>query len=150
MPTAPVLTIIDQHLSYPIGFPAAEGTPIHAARGGRVVHVEQRFHLGGTHDQNYFGSRSNQIVIQHPDGTYANYSHLRHRGAAAEMGQIIERGDLIGYVGSTGVSSRPHLHFAVTHPFVNGAVQRLVIRFRVRESKTPVELREGKVFTVSK
>lgn len=134
--------------AYAIDFPAPEGTAIHAARRGRVVLVEQRFHLGGVDDENYYGLRGNQVVVEHDDGTYAQYDHLRHRGAAVAVGQTVRAGDLIGYVGSTGISEGPHLHFSVNRPLVDGTPQPLVPQFKVRESRRPVELKAGDRYRV--
>ena len=84
---------------------ARRGTPVVAVDDGRVVRVRRHL-LGGL------------TVYQYdPDERYAYYyAHLDRYAKGLEEGQVLRRGDLIGYVGSTGnaPSSAPHLHFAIT------------------------------------
>ena len=49
----------------------------------------------------------------HSDGTFADYSHLKLQGAVVKKGEFIKKDQLLGYSGSTGFESGPHLHFAV-------------------------------------
>ncbi|MEK7604756.1 MAG: M23 family metallopeptidase [Patescibacteria group bacterium] len=91
---------------------AARGTPIHAAADGTVIIVRN----GG----GWNGGYGNYIVITHGNGTQTLYSHLR--SAIVSAGQQVINGQIIGYVGSTGRSSGPHLHFEVrgaTNPFLS-------------------------------
>lgn len=62
------------------------------------------------------GDYGNFIEIKHNDGTISRYAHLS--GYACSQGQTIEAGQTIGYVGSTGNSTGPHLHFEIK---VNGS-----------------------------
>lgn len=84
---------------------ARRGTPVVAVDDGRVVRVRRHL-LGGL------------TVYQYdPDERYAYYyAHLDRYAKGLEEGQVLKRGDPIGYVGSTGnaPSSAPHLHFAIT------------------------------------
>jgi murein DD-endopeptidase MepM/ murein hydrolase activator NlpD len=84
---------------------AKRGTPVVAVDDGRVVRVRRHL-LGGL------------TVYQYdPDEKYAYYyAHLDRYAKGLEEGQVLRRGDLIGYVGSTGnaPASAPHLHFAIT------------------------------------
>lgn len=84
---------------------ARRGTPVVAVDDGRVVRVRRHL-LGGL------------TVYQYdPDERYAYYyAHLDRYAKGLEEGRVLRRGDLIGYVGSTGnaPASAPHLHFAVT------------------------------------
>lgn len=60
------------------------------------------------------GSRfvmGNHVVIDHGDGSYAAYAHLRHGSVAIEPGTRVTAGQKIGEVGNTGNTSEPHLHF---------------------------------------
>jgi murein DD-endopeptidase MepM/ murein hydrolase activator NlpD len=75
------------------------GTPIHACRSGLVM-------IAG--DQGGYG---NAVVIDHGEGMATLYGHQSR--VAVQPGQRVEAGDVIGYVGSTGYSSGPHLHFEV-------------------------------------
>lgn len=78
---------------------AAWGTPIVAAADGRVVSA-------GWH-----GGYGQQIQIAHADGMETTYGHMSRM--AARAGEIVRKGQVIGYVGSTGLSTGPHLHFEV-------------------------------------
>lgn len=79
------------------------GTPVHAAAAGRVVAAE--WHSG-------YG---NVVYIDHGNGLQTRYAHLSKFGT--RVGVNVSQGDVVGYVGSTGNSSGPHLHFEVR---VNG------------------------------
>ena len=78
---------------------AGAGTPIHAAASGRVL-------VAG-----YSGGYGNLIVIDHGNGLATAYAH--QSSLAAALGQEVSQGQVIGYVGSTGFSTGPHLHFEV-------------------------------------
>ncbi len=78
---------------------AGSGTPIHACRSGRVV-------IAGSQ-----GGYGNAVVIDHGGAMATLYAH-QSRIAVSE-GQVVNAGDVIGYVGSTGMSTGPHLHFEV-------------------------------------
>jgi len=86
-----------------VDIPARTGTQIRATGGGRVTFSGWRNGYGNT------------IVIDHGNGIQTLYAHnSRNR---VSVGQRVERGDIIGYVGSTGRSTGPHLHYEV---IVNG------------------------------
>ncbi|QBI21899.1 hypothetical protein ER308_03910 [Egibacter rhizosphaerae] len=95
--THPVLGT--QRLHAGIDFGAPTGTPIRAADGGRVVQAGGRGGYGIT------------VVIDHGGGLSTLYAHQSSLNVSA--GESVSRGDVIGYVGSTGVSTGPHLHFEV-------------------------------------
>ena len=82
------------------------GTDVVAARGGVVIDINERTADGP------FGT-ANYIVIDHGDGTYALYGHLRFHGVDVEVGQRVEAGRRIGSSGASGCAFGPHLHFAV-------------------------------------
>jgi murein DD-endopeptidase MepM/ murein hydrolase activator NlpD len=78
---------------------AGSGTPIHACRSGEVV-------IAGSQ-----GGYGNAVVVNHGGGMATLYAHQSQ--IAASVGQQVAAGDVIGYVGSTGMSTGPHLHFEV-------------------------------------
>jgi murein DD-endopeptidase MepM/ murein hydrolase activator NlpD len=82
---------------------AAQGTPIYAAAGGTVNYA------------GWEGGYGNLTVIDHGNGLATAYGHQSQ--LAVSSGQTVSRGQVIGYVGSTGHSTGPHLHFEVR---VNG------------------------------
>ncbi len=97
----PILGTVRMHTG--VDFGAAAGTPIHAASPGTVIWAGAR------------GGYGNTVIIDH-GGTLATlYAHQSR--VAVKEGQAVERGQTVGYVGSTGLSTGPHLHFEVR---VNG------------------------------
>jgi len=87
-----------------IDFAAAIGTPIYATADGVIDKEDVSFSGYGK-----------VIEIDHGFGYRSRYAHMH--GFAVRQGQKVKRGDLIGYVGNTGLSTAPHLHYEV---FVNG------------------------------
>ena len=80
-----------------IDFHAAYGTPILAAADGRVVRAGRA------------GGYGKQVRIKHEGGLMTSYSHMSR--IAAGNGEHVKKGEVIGYVGSTGLSTGPHLHY---------------------------------------
>ena len=94
-------------------------TPIHAARGGRVISVVEN--LSKTSDPNAVkaglipAAPANALVVLHMDGTLSAYFHMVKNGVVPAVGDTVHRGDVVAYSGNTGNSTNPHLHFhAVT------------------------------------
>lgn len=87
------------------------GTPVLAARSGRVIELEQGFRDGA--HQKKFLTRSNLIRILHDDGTMAVYAHLDTNSARVRRGTEVKQGQWIANSGNTGFSNGPHLHFVV-------------------------------------
>lgn len=79
-----------------------QGTPIYATRAGTVTTAS--YQEGGA---GYY------VSINHGDGFGSIYMHMTHYVVSA--GQSVSAGQLIGYVGSTGVSTGPHLHFGISY-----------------------------------
>lgn len=89
------------------------GTAIKAAASGTVIVANKSGWGGG------YGS---YVVIKHPNGTQTLYAHMSK--VAASVGQSVSQGEVIGYVGNTGKSTGPHLHFEVRgakNPGSNGS-----------------------------
>jgi murein DD-endopeptidase MepM/ murein hydrolase activator NlpD len=113
-----------------VDFKMKEGTAIHAARSGVVVHVKEDETKGGL-SRKYVG-RENSITIRHSDGTHAHYLHLQHNGALVNVGDTVQQGQAIGLSGSTGFSAFPHLHFEVTGG-MQKAKDEIPVRFRTEK-----------------
>lgn len=96
---------------YAVDFYMPVGTPVLAAREGRVVLVKEDSDRGGSSEE--FGPDGNRVIVLHGDATRAVYLHLRKDGAEVRVGEFVLRGALIGYSGDTGYSTISHLHFAV-------------------------------------
>jgi murein DD-endopeptidase MepM/ murein hydrolase activator NlpD len=101
----------DDSSRYAVDFSMPEGTPVHASRGGIVVGVREHNNTGGPSKD--FEGLANHVIIRHKDGTIGEYEHLKKDGAAVEVGDSVNKGQLIGYSGNTGFSTGPHLHFGV-------------------------------------
>ena len=112
---------------YAVDFKMAEGTPVHAARGGVVAQMEER-HSVGCWDGGC-GKFANYIVILHDDQTTGEYYHLQENGALVEAGQRVAAGQRIGLSGNTGNSALPHLHFGVYRAIASGREQSVPFRF---------------------
>lgn len=93
----PVLKVAKLHKG--VDWAAPVGTPITAAFDGTI--------LSAGDGQGY----GNLVVINHAGGLQTRYAHMSAFGPLAKPGQKIKAGDLIGYVGTTGLSTGPHLHF---------------------------------------
>lgn len=83
-----------------IDFAAPLGTPIYATADGQVITVDVKFSGYGK-----------MVEIDHGFGYKTRYAHMHE--FAVKKGQQVRRGDLIGYVGNTGLSTAPHLHYEV-------------------------------------
>jgi murein DD-endopeptidase MepM/ murein hydrolase activator NlpD len=83
-----------------IDFAAPIGTPIYATADGKVEEVSIKYSGYGK-----------TIVIDHGFGYKTRYAHMHD--FAVRQGHTIKRGELIGYVGNTGISTAPHLHYEV-------------------------------------
>ena len=87
-------------MHYGMDFTAPKGTPIYASGDGKIVRADNNSSGYGKH-----------IRIDHGYGYLSLYAHLSQYNV--RKGQKIKRGDLIGFVGSTGRSEAPHLHYEV-------------------------------------
>ena len=85
-----------------VDFAANRGTPIYASRSGTV-----------TKARSMTTSYGNHVVINHGDGYSSLYAHMDY--FVVSQGQYVNQGQLIGYVGSTGNSTGPHLHFTIMY-----------------------------------
>ena len=90
----------DYRFHYGVDLSAPQGTPIYASRGGQVTTTA--YEAGGA---GYY------VSINHLDGYATRYLHMTHY--IVSPGQYVAAGQVIGYCGSTGGSTGPHLHFSV-------------------------------------
>ncbi|MEN0001161.1 MAG: M23 family metallopeptidase [Pseudomonadota bacterium] len=97
-----------------IDIPLPRGEEVRASRDGKVVFVKEDSSRGGPTEA--FMDDGNELLVEHGDGSIGVYTHFVKDGIAVEPGDRISAGDLVGYVGSTGWSSGPHIHFEVVYP----------------------------------
>lgn len=105
----PVLHIIRAHKG--TDYAAARGTPIRSTGNGKISFAGRK------------GGYGNCIIIQHGQGIQTLYGHMNGFAKGMRVGTKISQGDVIGYVGSTGLASGPHLHYEF---HVNGQVRNPV------------------------
>ncbi|WP_018887639.1 murein hydrolase activator EnvC family protein [Paenibacillus massiliensis] len=84
-----------------IDMAAPQGSAIYAAEDGVVILAE------------WWSGYGNTVIIDHGDGLWTLYGHIRSGGIKVSNGQTVKRGQKIAEVGSTGNSTGPHLHFEV-------------------------------------
>lgn len=82
-----------------VDFADSAGTHIYAAEEGQVIYAGPK------------GTYGNAVMIDHGAGIVTLYGHCS--SVAVQVGQIVKRGELVAYMGSTGRSTGPHLHFEV-------------------------------------
>ena len=85
-----------------IDFPAKTGVPIYSTGDGKVVKIQYK--------KNGYG---NNIIIDHGFGYKTLYAHMSK--IRVKLGQKIKKGGIIGFVGNTGNSTGPHLHYEVIY-----------------------------------
>ncbi len=101
----------DAENRYAVDFTLPEGTPVLAARTGRVTRVQSGFSGNGLAPRDR--ERANYVRITHDDGSMALYAHLLQDGVMVREGQYVGAGQRIALSGNTGYSTAPHLHFSV-------------------------------------
>lgn len=100
----PILHTERAHLG--VDYAAPTGTPVWATASGRVTFAGPR------------GGAGNTVIIRHGNGIESVYMHLSRFARGLHAGQDVRQKQVIGYVGSTGLSTGPHLHFSLKQ---NGA-----------------------------
>jgi murein DD-endopeptidase MepM/ murein hydrolase activator NlpD len=100
----PILDVVRPHEGTDYGAPT--GTPIKAAGVGRVISAGWK------------GGYGRAVVLQHGDNITTLYAHMSRLGKGIKRGTRVKQGQTIGYVGSSGMATGPHLHYEFR---VNGA-----------------------------
>jgi murein DD-endopeptidase MepM/ murein hydrolase activator NlpD len=95
----PILERVLPHLG--VDYAAPHGTPVRAAGDGSVAVAGWR------------GGYGNLIEVHHPNGYTTRYGHLSRFAPAVHPGAFVRQGEVIGYVGDTGLATGPHLHYEV-------------------------------------
>ncbi|MBD8082923.1 M23 family metallopeptidase [Chryseobacterium caseinilyticum] len=129
-----------------LDFTMPEGTEVLAAREGMVIEVVQSNNRScPTRDCAPFG---NYISILHPDGTIAQYYHLKQNGAKVKIGDTVIKSQPIALSGNTGWSKGPHLHFNVyiSNPTAEKFRTTLKTLFRTGDGSKAEFLEEKKTY----
>ncbi len=121
----PVTGLPDKHKGY--DYVAPTGTPVVAAADGFITRVFKNPFYG------------NAVEIHHGDDLSTLYAHLNK--ARAEKGIYVRRGDIIGYVGSTGRSTGPHLHFEIRAE--GTPISKTVFKKKYRERIAQLNIASG-------
>ncbi|MFV1851812.1 MAG: peptidoglycan DD-metalloendopeptidase family protein [Thalassospira sp.] len=95
----PILGYTKMHKG--IDFAAPRGTPIFAAGNGTIAKIGRN------------GGYGNYIMIRHNDSYDTAYAHMKGFAKGLKQGARVKQGDVIGYVGTTGRSTGPHLHYEI-------------------------------------
>ena len=82
-------------------YAAPAGTPIMAPSAGIITYMGRKNGYGNT------------VMLRHSSGQETLYAHMSRFNKGLKVGDVVQNGDKIGYVGSTGISTGPHLHFEV-------------------------------------
>jgi murein DD-endopeptidase MepM/ murein hydrolase activator NlpD len=93
----PILNRIRGHMG--TDYAAPTGTPVHAAGDGRISFAGQR------------GGYGNALVLAHSNSVSTLYGHMSRFAKHIRVGTHVQQGDVIGYVGMTGLATGPHLHY---------------------------------------
>ncbi|MEJ2514994.1 MAG: peptidoglycan DD-metalloendopeptidase family protein [Gammaproteobacteria bacterium] len=93
----PILKVKRPHRG--VDYAARKGTPIKAAGDGRVIHAGTKGGYGTT------------VILQHGGNVTTLYAHMSRIAPAARPGRRVKQGQVIGYVGKTGLATAPHLHY---------------------------------------
>ncbi len=103
----PILKIYRSHLG--VDYVAPSGTPVSASGDGKVIFAGRK------------GRNGNLVIIKHSSGYRTYYGHLKRFARSVEKGKHVKQGEIIGYVGSTGLSTGPHLDYRIKYRdrFVN-------------------------------
>jgi len=93
----PVLNKVRPHRG--VDYAAKRGTPVRATGDGKIIHRARKGGYGKT------------VIIRHDRGYSTLYAHLSRYGRGQRIGSFVRQKQVIGYVGSTGLSTGPHLHY---------------------------------------
>ncbi len=118
----PKLHELFEETRYALDLIVEVGTPVLAVREGKVVWVKSDSNkyfrpadlsaLPLEEIKEIASKYTNGVCIKHPDGTFAEYLHL-DKNVKVKVGDWVEEGEIIGYVGFSGILEKPHLHLNI-------------------------------------
>ena len=98
-------------LHYSVDFDLPIGYQVRCCRSGWVAAVRNDSNKGGPSRK--YASMANYVQVLHKDNTVGCYMHFQQNGVTATVGKPVKRGQVLGFIGMTGFTSRPHVHFHV-------------------------------------
>ncbi len=125
----PILHRYKAHLG--IDYASRSGTPIKATAKGKIIH------------RSWKGGYGKCIIVAHANGLRSLYAHMSRYRKGLKVGSYVPQGKVIGYVGSTGRSTGPHLHFGM---YKHGKPTNPGRYVRVKKTKTIVHKLKGKYY----
>jgi murein DD-endopeptidase MepM/ murein hydrolase activator NlpD len=138
----PILRIWRPHLA--IDYAAPTGTPISTIGDGVITYI------------GYDSGYGNYIKIRHPNNYVSAYGHLSRFAKGLKNGEKVKQGEIIGYVGSTGLSTGPHLDFSISKngeradflklklPAASSVDPQYLIQFNEVKNKLLSDLKNGR------
>jgi murein DD-endopeptidase MepM/ murein hydrolase activator NlpD len=126
----PILGIVRGHMG--TDYAANIGTPVRAVGDGVVIFAGRK------------GGYGNMVILRHRNGFITRHGHLRGFAKGIRVGKRVTIGETIAYVGTTGLSTGPHLHFEV---LVNGVQKDPRVALRVKGGE-PIPSSERSRFAV--
>ena len=122
----PILNTIRAHKG--TDYAAPTGTPIRATSDGQVTRASR------------YGSFGNLVIVKHAGGFETKYAHLSRYANGIKKGKRVRQGDIIGYVGSTGGATGPHLHYEFLMGGVHQNPRTIIDKLPKAESIEPAEM----------
>lgn len=110
-----------------VDFAAPRGTPVRAVADGTVTHA------------GWLGGLGRAVRINHSGPYRSDYGHLDRLAKAVKLGRTVQQGQVIGYVGATGLATGPHLHFGLAKHgrYINPLTEQLPrLAARVTDNKS--------------
>lgn len=122
----PILNTIRAHKG--TDYAAPLGTPIRATSDGQVTRASRN------------GSFGNLVIVKHAGGFETKYAHLSKYANGVTKGKRVRQGDVIGYVGTTGSATGPHLHYEFLMGGVHQNPRTIIDKLPKAESIDPTEM----------
>ena len=122
----PILNTIRAHKG--TDYAAPRGTPIRATSDGQVTRASRN------------GSFGNLVIVKHAGGFETKYAHLSKYANGVKKGKRVRQGDIIGYVGTTGSATGPHLHYEFLMGGVHQNPRTIIDKLPKAESIDPAQM----------
>ncbi|MFD2822701.1 M23 family metallopeptidase [Lacinutrix iliipiscaria] len=124
---------ISHENKYQLDFAMPIGTKIVAAREGLVIKVVDVYNKQCS--MQLCEKFNNYIYVYHKDGTFAEYVHIKRKGAKVKVGDQVKKGQVIAESGNVGWSTGPHLHFSVFLQRLGGEREFVKTKFKLKDGK---------------